>query len=194
MPIDDQPARAPARDDHRAGPDRQQHGDRRAQRDRLLRPAVIGAEVIEEERDVVVRKAAGDAEGQEAAGDDPGAAERARFANRSHEQTAARVGLSLIHVLMSRQVWTCITGPRSCWLARDACQSIAWLPASAGRPTSAHNFPLKAEATRGSIHRFGEVTHDDERTRRVNAREWSRGRCGCGRRSASCPEAIPAPY
>ena len=64
------------------GPDRQQHGDRRAERNRLLRPAVIGAEVIEEERDVVVRKAAGDAEGEEAAGDDPGAAKWTRFGNQ----------------------------------------------------------------------------------------------------------------
>jgi hypothetical protein len=33
-------------------------------------------------------------------------------------------------------------------------QSIAWLPASAGRTTPAHNFRLKAEATGRYIHRL----------------------------------------
>src|SRR5262245_26102723 len=74
---EDQPARAEARDDERTGPDGEKHGDGRAERDRLLRPAVIGPEGVEEEGDVVVRKAARDTERQKTAGDDPRAAKTA---------------------------------------------------------------------------------------------------------------------
>ena len=53
---DNQIARVEAVREQRPGPDRQQDRHRRAHRHHLLRPLVIVAQVVVEERDVVVRK------------------------------------------------------------------------------------------------------------------------------------------
>src|SRR5688572_22022636 len=68
---DDQQTRTDSRHDDGTGPDGQQHRDRRAECDELNGPAVIVAEIVEEEGDVVVRETSGNAEREKTRGDDP---------------------------------------------------------------------------------------------------------------------------
>ena len=58
-----------------AGPDRRQDRDRRAKRYHLLRPVMVVAQVVVEERDVVVRQSGREPERDEGRRDDPRAVE-----------------------------------------------------------------------------------------------------------------------
>ena len=69
------PERERRRRREKRAPIRGHKRDRRAKRDHLLRPLMIVAQVVVEERDVVVRQSGGEAEGYKARADNPGTVE-----------------------------------------------------------------------------------------------------------------------
>jgi len=131
----DQIARVEAVREQRPRPDRQQNRNRCAHRHHLLRPLVIVAQVVVEERDVVVRQPGRQPEGDERRRNDPGSVERTR---RSGHRGTSSAGSSTA----AGPSYT--TGMRTRIGRSRAYSSMTCAASPAVRPTMKINFAAAA--------------------------------------------------